>query len=238
VLVSDYRVSVVVAVHNGERFLHECLDSIYGQTFEPFEVIAVDDASTDGSAELIESYPRPVRYLRNETALGPPGTRNTGILAATGDFVAFLDQDDTWEPEKLAKQVAAFEADPQLDYCLCHVRPFWEPEVEDERRRMENEPRGGIVPGYATGPLLARRDAFDRVGLLNPDMWATDAADWFLRAEKAGLRMQLLPDILLNRRFHADNMTRRQATSHRGEWLAMLKNRLDEQRGARKLPGS
>jgi glycosyltransferase involved in cell wall biosynthesis len=94
--VSNPLVSVVTPVYNGEAFLRETLESIFAQDYEPFEVIVVDDGSTDGSAAIARSYPA-ARYIRQHNQ-GPAAARNAGIAAARGEFLAFVDADDVALP--------------------------------------------------------------------------------------------------------------------------------------------
>ena len=100
---SNPLVSVIIPVYNAEQFLLETLDSVFAQTYTNVEVIAVDDGSTDRSAEIIKSYPA-VKYIRQKNG-GVSNARNTGIKASSGDYIAFLDHDDIWLPEKLKIQV-------------------------------------------------------------------------------------------------------------------------------------
>lgn len=106
-------VSVVVPVYNGSRYLRQALDSALAQTYRPLEVVVVDDGSTDSSPEIIASYGSRVRSLRQPNG-GVALARNAGICAASGDWIAFLDQDDWWLPEKIEKQIALFDADATL----------------------------------------------------------------------------------------------------------------------------
>ena len=109
------RVSVVMANYNYARYLRAAIDSVLAQTMGDLELIVVDDGSTDGSRLIIESYhsdPR-VRF-RPVEHLGQPGAKNAGIEWARGPLVAFLDADDVWHSEKLAKQIALFDRDPAL----------------------------------------------------------------------------------------------------------------------------
>ena len=95
-------VSCVVPCFDGERYLDECIQSILSQTHRPLEIIVVDDGSTDGSADIVRRFGDAVRYHRQENR-GPGGACNTGVALATGEFVAFLEQDDLWLPPKTAR---------------------------------------------------------------------------------------------------------------------------------------
>lgn len=106
------RVSVVMAVHNGGRHLREAIDSILGQTFRDFEFIIVDDASTDGTPEVLKEYARRdlrIRLMRNEMKLGPYPSGNRGLEAARAPIIARMDADDISAPERLERQVAFLE---------------------------------------------------------------------------------------------------------------------------------
>src|SRR3954453_3649613 len=106
------RVSVVVPIYNVEDYLEECLDSLAAQTFEDLEVVMVDDSSTDGSAAIAESFaardPR-FRVVRRAANGGLSAARNTGIDAATGEFLAFVDSDDLVAPDAYEKLVGALD---------------------------------------------------------------------------------------------------------------------------------
>jgi glycosyltransferase involved in cell wall biosynthesis len=99
-------VSVCIGAYNRKDYIRECVDSALGQTWTNREVIVVDDASTDGTREILESYGRDIRLiLRDKNSGICPVTRNQAAQAARGGYVAFLDSDDKWYPQKLAKQV-------------------------------------------------------------------------------------------------------------------------------------
>jgi glycosyltransferase involved in cell wall biosynthesis len=100
-------------VYNGEKYLRRSVESVFAQTYRPIELVAVDDGSTDGSAELLASYGDRLVLVRQENA-GVSRARNAGIRSARGELVAFLDQDDWWLPEKVQRQVDCFGADSRL----------------------------------------------------------------------------------------------------------------------------
>lgn len=101
-------VSVVITAFNHERYIGDALRSVLAQTYGDYEIVVVDDGSTDATAERVEAFGPAVRLLR-QTNQGVAGSRNTGIFHARGRLLAFLDGDDLWEPDKLARQVAATE---------------------------------------------------------------------------------------------------------------------------------
>jgi glycosyltransferase involved in cell wall biosynthesis len=104
------KVSVIVPTHNGLKYLPETIDSILNQTFQDFELIIVDNGSTDGTDEWVKSLDNPkVKYHWQEDSGCPAGSRNTGLKLVQGEFIAFLDADDIWMPEKLEKQIKLFD---------------------------------------------------------------------------------------------------------------------------------
>src|SRR4030067_1442187 len=100
---ADPLIIIIIPVYNAEQYLPETLDSVFTQTYTNIEVITVDDGSTDKSAEIIKRYPA-VKYIRQKNG-GVSNARNSGIKASSGDYIAFLDQDDLWLPEKLKIQL-------------------------------------------------------------------------------------------------------------------------------------
>ena len=205
---SGASVSVIVAVRDGEAYLGEAIDSILEQTAPAGEVLIVDDGSVDGTAEVIAGYGPPVRCLRREP-LGVAAALNTGLAAATGDLIAFLDADDVWTPRKLELQLAALDRQPELDLVFGHVEQFISPELDEATRSRLHLP-DGVIPGRSKGTMLARREAVDRVGKFDGGHPPADFIDWYARAEDTGLRTVMLPEVLLRRRIHGGNMTLRE----------------------------
>jgi glycosyltransferase involved in cell wall biosynthesis len=224
-------ISCIVPVFNGECYLREALESIFAQTYRPIEVLLVDDGSTDSTGAVAASYGSRLRYLWQPNA-GPAAARNRGLDAARGEFVAFLDADDLWHPEKLARQMARFAARPGLDGSVAHVQMRWEAEVAREGERCRGQWRAGPVPGYSTTTLLARRDLFDRVGRFDERRWFGDAVEWFMRASERGAVVELLPDVLLWRRLHEGNLSRLRAADGKDEFLGLVKAILERRRAA------
>jgi glycosyltransferase involved in cell wall biosynthesis len=221
-------------VFNGERYVREAIDSIFAQMHRPLEIIIVDDGSTDGTRAAVANYGDQVRYVWQPNS-GPATARNLGLSRAAGEFIAFIDADDLWHVEKLARQMARFAARPELDFCVAHVQNFWISELHDEEERFRNNRVAKPIPGYVTGTLLARRRVFDTIGVFNTKLAHGDSTDWFLRAAERGAVMELLADVLLFRRLHPANRSRLLASRSRDEFLEIVKACLDQRRGSKKI---
>ena len=110
-------VSVVIPTHNRADLLPRAIDSVLNQTYSNFEIIVVSDGSTDNTEEVVKSYSDKdsrIRFIGYSPARGGNIARNTGIEAAKGEYVAFLDDDDEWMPEKLKKQIKVMESNPDI----------------------------------------------------------------------------------------------------------------------------
>ncbi len=107
-------VSVIIPTYNRAALVAEAVASVLAQTWRDFEVLVVDDGSTDGTIEALAPYASRLRLLRRESRGGVSAARNTGIKAARGEWLAFLDSDDLWLPEKLSRQMAYLAAHPDL----------------------------------------------------------------------------------------------------------------------------
>ena len=117
-------VSIVIPTYNRESFIKKALDSVMEQTFRDFEVVVIDDGSTDRTKDIVSGYGDNVHYYYQENR-GIAGARNPGIKKSTGDYIAFLDSDDYWIPEKLQRQLALFHEHPEYGMvasCCASVR--------------------------------------------------------------------------------------------------------------------
>lgn len=198
--------SCIVPVYNSGTYLGQALDSILEQTLPPTEIIVIDDGSTDATPMIAAKYARHVSYIRQENR-GPAGARNAGLRVSDGDFLTFLDADDTWHPEKLERQMRALEAEPEAGICITHVQNFWIEALAHERARLDGHPFTRPAPGYVCQALLARRRVFDQVGSFDETLRIGEDTDWFTRVAGAGIRKIVLPDVLVNRRIHGKNIS-------------------------------
>ncbi len=220
-------VSVIIPVYNGQRYIEAAIGSVLAQTAPAGEIVVVDDGSTDRSAEVARSFGPPVRCAM-EPHTGLPGALNRGVELARGAFLAFLDADDLWTEDKLARQVAALDADARIDAVFAHVEQFVSPDVDPAiaptiLRGLET------APGYLAGAMLIRAEAFHRVGPFDLRWQIGNFIDWYLRGQDAGLEHLMLPHVLLRRRLHRDNMGIRERAS-RGDYARILKGAIDRRR--------
>ncbi|WP_315831167.1 glycosyltransferase family A protein [Bradyrhizobium prioriisuperbiae] len=192
--------SVVMSVWNGGAYLKEAIDSILDQTYAPIELVVVDDGSTDQTNSIIRAYGDRVRLLTQDHS-GQSVGLIAGIAVATGRYLAFLDGDDIWTPDKLARQHAA-QADTRLEAVFCLSKQFVSPELADAAG--EARPRKDVLVREFAGCMLIRRPAFDRIGNFDP-LSKTAFVEWLGRAKHMALRYAVIEEVLHHRRLHASN---------------------------------
>lgn len=120
-------VSVIINCHNGEPYLREAIESVYRQTYGGWEIVLWDDASTDGSEGIAKSFDEKLRYFKGEKAISLGQARNWALEQARGDFIAILDQDDLWMPDKLELQLPLFEKNPRVGLVFSDAVDLYEP---------------------------------------------------------------------------------------------------------------
>lgn len=186
-------VSVIVPVYNGELFLDRCINSVKSQTYENWEMLLVNDGSLDNSKKIIEKYtsdPR-IKYFENKKNLGIAATRNRAIEYSKGSYLALLDQDDEWLPQKLEKQISLFE---KLDNSYGLVYSNLSVKYSDGREleaKKEIEPLRDVdqnfeklvISNFIYSPtVMIKRDAIQKVGGFNESiLWGGDDYELWLR---------------------------------------------------------
>lgn len=219
-------ISIIITVYNGKQFLNESIDSVLHQTYTPLELIVIDDGSTDGSAALIQQYGSQVRYRFQENQ-GISPARNAGVALAKGSYLAFHDADDLFTPERLALQMAAFDADPGLEAVFGHVQQFYTPELGNAFKRRFGF-HTEVMPARLPTGMLIKKAAFTRVGPFIPYQ-VGQSIDWYMRAQEKQLVTTMLKDVVFRRRLHKNNL----GVTHREEQtvrLQVLKDALDRRR--------
>lgn len=177
------KVSVIIPAYNAEQYVAKAIESCLIQTDVPHEIIVVDDGSTDGTAEIAESFPSPVRVIRLSENVGLPGARNRGVQASRGDWLAFLDADDWFLPEKLEYQRRCALENEQA--VLIYTAFYTSRDGVESPARFNPPTVLGKMLRYRcafhVGTVMLRRDAFDAVGGFNPSLRVNEDWDLWLR---------------------------------------------------------
>jgi len=139
------KVSIIMNCYNGEKYLREAIDSVYAQTYADWEIVFWDDASTDGSAEIAKGYDGRLRYFKEKKAISLGQARNMALEKARGEFIAFLDQDDLWMPDKLEMQMPLFQTDNEIGIVIADAYRFGDKGFKVHRIYGKKKPPTGFV---------------------------------------------------------------------------------------------
>ncbi len=208
------RVSVLMTTYNGARTIGESIASVLAQSFADFELVVVDDCSTDATPALLAAIADPrIRVVSNARNLGIVGARNAGFEACRGEYVAALDHDDLAAPARLARQVALLDAEPSVVLAGTQVR-----ELAPDGRVVPTSYGSGNTPvvmrwqlhlrnPYSYSAMMFRADAVRRLGgfMREPAVYSDDY-DLYLRLARVG-EVALVPEVLCTYRNHETNTT-------------------------------
>lgn len=211
------QVSVIITCYNYGKYLAGCIDSILCQTYQDFEIIIIDDGSTDNSSEIVQKYltnPQ-IQYIRQENA-GQANAKNAGILAATGEFIAFLDADDLWECTKLEKQMPLF-ADPTVGVVYSRAR-YIDEDGKSLNLKLEGKylkPRSGRVTDFLFfdnfvpfSSAVLRRECIEKKGPFDETFRMGIDWDLWLRISTQYLFVQIDEPLLIYRVGHPGQMSK------------------------------
>lgn len=200
-------VSVIIPVFNGERFLAEAIESALAQDYHPLEIVVADDGSSDGSVAVARSFSG-VTVLELPHG-GVSIARNSAVAASTGEWLAFLDADDLWYPEKISRQVATAAPSPNIGIVLC-----------EQMHRFESVPSWWVWPTepksktcFEPSAWLVRRSVFDYVGGFEPGRALGEDLNWLMRAWSMNVRHRVVRETLMNRRIHDANVSAKLPTA-------------------------
>jgi len=209
------RVTVVIPTFNRADLVTEAVESVRRQTYRDFEIVVCDDGSTDDTAIRVRALGAPVRYLGLPHTGHPGAPRNRGVEAASGELVAFLDDDDLWEAEKLARQIALIDSEPRLDVVYTDRRllfpdgslsaPVASPTLERPEEVFDLA-LGGRFPCLDT--VLMRADLLRRVGGFDETLVTGEDLDLWLRLGRI-VRAARVPEPLVRVRRQAGSLSDR-----------------------------
>ncbi|MFY9221885.1 MAG: glycosyltransferase family A protein [Blastocatellia bacterium] len=221
------KISVIIPVFNGEKYIKEAINSVLEQTFQDFEIIVIDDGSTDKTEEIVKSFPTSKIHYEKQVNKGVAAARNGGVELAKNDWIAFLDADDLWVKNKLELQINAFLNNQTLDIILGQVEHFYSPELSLEKQTKLYCPKE-IQPGFLPSTMLVKKEVFDRVGLFETKWKIGEFIDWYDRSRQQCISY-MLNVVLLKRRVHNASLTVTNKAAQR-DYLQILKSSLDRRK--------
>lgn len=197
-------VSVIVPIHNRFSQADEAVASVLAQTYRPIELTIVDDCSDEQYQPKIQiDQDVIINVIRHKTNLGPGASRESGRLAATGDFIAYMDSDDLWHPEKTTKQIAVLQVNPETGMCYCQSAEFSKlPLSGDEQvRKRSDQKYSSFLPTilygrpWDTSACLWTRAATDSVGPWF-NGWTWEDYEYDCRAGCRDIQIAYIPEVL------------------------------------------
>lgn len=182
-------VTAVIPVYNNEAYIAAAVQSVLSQTRLPTEIVVVDDGSTDGTADALSSFRNEIKYVHQQNQ-GEPSARNRGVRESTSEYVAFLDGDDLWRPNKLELQMKYLEAHPDCALVYTDMCTFNENGIIDasvKERLGISLPSGRIFPAlfmralFGSGSVVFRKECVDKVGYFDEDLLIGSDYEMWLR---------------------------------------------------------
>jgi glycosyltransferase involved in cell wall biosynthesis len=217
----SFFISVIIPVFNGEAFLKQAVESVLCQNYGSMEIIVVDDGSTDQTRNIAAHFGNSIRYVFQANR-GPASARNTGLAAASGNIIGFLDADDLWKENRLEVQLRYLKEKSSYDIVLGFTQCIVQGK---EGAESFKEPWCCVQLGAA----LIRKQVFTAVGLFDETYHLCEDWDWFMRAEEAGFSVLKHPEVVQFYRRHGENITNRKKMVT-GYQLKAIKSALDRRR--------
>lgn len=208
-------VSVVIPTYNRAQYIGACLKSVLDQSFSDFEILVIDDGSTDNTREVVARFKDPrISYEWQANSGRPSVPRNRGIELSRGDYIAFLDSDDLWLPSKLEKQMAVAKRHPEAALIYCLARQFDETGDKDLVSPYRLKRSGSVYPFllfYSFIPaltVLVQRRHLAQVGVFDtrPEFKAVEDYELWLRMA-ARYPVRFVPEVLAKYRIHGSNIS-------------------------------
>jgi glycosyltransferase involved in cell wall biosynthesis len=214
-------VSVVIPTYNRQDLIMEAIESVLNQVYEDFELIVVDNVSSDKTLNKLHGIKDPRVKIFVEPRRGAAFARNTGIKHAQGQFLAFLDSDDLWLPEKLAVQVSEIQSLPHGSIIFSQYSEFF-----NEQQAVRRTLSGGPL-NLSVITMLIRTEDFRTIGSFDESLEVGEFLEWYARAMNKGMNISKLDTILSLRRIHPGNSVAnaRQAKDYLEACRAIIKLR-------------
>jgi glycosyltransferase involved in cell wall biosynthesis len=221
-------VSCVIPAWNAAETIGRALESILRQSVPILEIMVIDDGSTDQTSRIVADFGKPIRLIHQSNA-GPDVARNRGIAESTGQFIAMLDADDAWTPNKIERQLSVMLERPQVGVvgCLVHnIATSNDPSILAQLRKYGDRP----VPGWRGSDMLIRRSTIEKVGVLDLSLHHAATTEWLQRCSAAGVERYLLQEPLVVRYLrsgsYSSTKTAQGTTRNLDEYLMLAHRRI------------
>ncbi len=205
-------ISVIIPTFNRGWTLRESIDSVLAQEFKDYELIVVDDGSTDNTQQILESYGKRMVMLRQSNK-GVSAARNTGINKARGKYIAFLDSDDEWLPQKLSSQKAFFGSNS--DALICQTEEIWIRNGKRVNPKKRHKKRSGFIfePSLSLclvspSAVMIKKCLFDEIGMFDEDLPACEDYDLWLRISYKYPVYLIDEPLIIKRGGHSDQLSK------------------------------
>lgn len=213
-------ISVIIPVKNGSNYLREAIESVQRQGV-PVEIIVVDDGSTDNTVEIASGLG--CKVISHPVSKGQVAAKNTGLKAAEGEYVLFLDHDDVIREGALASMYEMIEADPAVSAVQSMVKDFLSPEIASmPGTTIRPEPYYGLF----TGAILIRKSVFDEIGPFSEDRRTGEIIEWQSRMDKCGFLIKKTGIVSTDRRIHNTNFGKTNKGDEYKDYASVLRQRL------------
>lgn len=214
-------VSVVIPAYNCSSYIGDAIDSVLRQSYQDFEIIVIDDGSTDGTGELVRTRYPIVRYVKKDNG-GASSARNEGIRLSKGEYIAFLDSDDIWMPDKLEKQIAAFGNDSRIGMVFTDNDCF----IGDKRLPSNFDKHKHLMTGdfvrnvflyshVATPTVMVKREVFDTVGYFDQGLATAEDDNMWMRIS-LNYPVSLINEILVSCGLSPNSLSRTPGNIYKG----------------------
>lgn len=197
-------ISVIIPHFNQTQYLESAISSVLSQTLPAQEIIVIDDSSTVSLDFVLDKHRQNIRFIQQPKA-GSSQARNRGVLEANSDYLAFLDADDLWHPEKLAQQSKYLEQYPN-DMLFSWVQNFFCDRLSAVSRNRLQANKTIPMPGLMPSCLLISKASMLKTRLMKNDIQTGEFIEWYIRATGMGLQTRILPETLVYRRIHTGHI--------------------------------
>jgi glycosyltransferase involved in cell wall biosynthesis len=206
-------VSVIIPTYNSASYLPQALDSVFNQTFQDYEIIVVDDGSTDETEQVLVPYRELIKYIRKENR-GPASARNVGIKHSKGDYIAFLDADDIWLPDKLQSQIGFMKKNPEIqvlftDCAIFDHQGLIMPSIKERYKVASCVTFEELLTEHfvAMSSIIVKRSCLEEIGLFDETLIGAEDYNLYLRLARK-FQFMYLDRVLVYHRKHEKSLSK------------------------------